>query len=348
MCRPLRTGARRRTAKGARGFRVGDYVLDGVDYRGTPFMDPEVRLRVNDHLGIELQVVSPNPITYFHHVEAEIATEFCHWHNDELAAVVAGHPDRFRGFAQLPMQDIDAATAELRRAVEDLGLLGAYIGTDFQTDLDDERLDPFWSTASALDVPVFIHPAPAGIDGPLRDPRVRKYDLDLSLGFLYEETLAIACLIFGGVLDRHPALDICMSHGGGASAYMLGRLDHQGRSRPWARAHPVDFAGSLRRLWFDNHVHDARALALLGDQVGRDRLVLGTNLAGWDAPHEPARGRLRPGLRRQRSAAAAARPSDGLRSRRRPPSALAARRLRRASGAAPGRTAPARRGSRPT
>jgi len=268
-------------------FRVGDYVLDGVDYTGTPFMDPDVRLRVNDHLGIELQVVSPNPITYFHHVEAEIAIEFCHWHNDELAAVVAGHPDRFRGFAQLPMQDIDAATAELRRAVEDLGLLGAYIGTDFQTDLDDERLDPFWSTASALDVPVFIHPAPAGIDGPLRDPRVRKYDLDLSLGFLYEETLAIACLIFGGVLDRHPALDICMSHGGGASAYMLGRLDYQGRSRPWARAHPVDFAGSLRRLWFDNHVHDARALALLGDQVGRDRLVLGTNLAGWDAPHEP-------------------------------------------------------------
>ena len=128
-------------------FRVGDYVLDGVDYTGTAFMEPDVRLRVNDHLGIELQVISPNPITYFHHVEAEIAINFCHWHNDELAAVVAGHPDRFRGFAQLPMQDIDAATAELRRAVEDLGLLGAYIGTDFQTDLDDERLDPFWSTA---------------------------------------------------------------------------------------------------------------------------------------------------------------------------------------------------------
>ena len=120
-------------------FRVGDYVLDGVDYTGTPFMDPDVRLRVNDHLGIELQVISPNPLTYFHHVEAEIATNYCHWHNEALAAVVADHADRFRGFAQLPMQDIDAATAELRRGVEDLGLLGAYIGTDFQTDLDDER-----------------------------------------------------------------------------------------------------------------------------------------------------------------------------------------------------------------
>jgi len=68
---------------------------------------------------------------------------------------------------------------------------------------------------------------------------------------------------------------------------MLGRLDHQGRTRPWAREHPVDFRAGLRRLWFDQHVHDDGALALLEDAVGRDRLVVGTNLAGWDAPTEP-------------------------------------------------------------
>jgi aminocarboxymuconate-semialdehyde decarboxylase len=68
---------------------------------------------------------------------------------------------------------------------------------------------------------------------------------------------------------------------------MLGRLEHQGRTRPWAREHPVDFAGAMRRLWFDNHVHDDDSLALLERKVGRDRLVLGTNLAGWDAPTEP-------------------------------------------------------------
>ncbi len=267
-------------------FRVGGYVLDGVDYTASPFMDVDLRLALNDHLGIDLQVLSPNPITYFHHIEPDIAAEFCRWHNDELAAITAAHPDRLRGFAQLPMQDVDAAVAELGRAC-DLGLLGAYIGTDFGVDLDDERLDPLWAAATTQDVPIFVHPAPTGIDGPMRDPRLRKYDLDLSLGFLYEETMAVACLIFGGVLERHPGLDICVSHGGGASAFMLGRLDHQGRTRPWAREHPVDFGSSLRRLWFDQHVHDAAALALLEDAVGRDRLVVGTNLAGWDAPTEP-------------------------------------------------------------
>lgn len=268
-------------------FRVGDYVLDGVNYRNSPFMDVDLRLAMNDRLGIDLQVLSPNPITYFHHIEADIAAGFCRWHNDEMATIVAGHPDRFRGFAQLPMQDIDAAAAELRRAVGDLGLVGAYIGTDFGTTFDDPRLDPLWETAVSLDVPVFIHPAPAGIDGPLRDPRIRNFDLDLSLGFLYEETIAVTHLVFGRVLERHPQLDVCLSHGGGASTFMRGRLEHQGRTRPWAREHPVDFTAGLRRMWFDQHVHDDAALTLLTETVGVDRLVVGTNLAGWDAPHSP-------------------------------------------------------------
>jgi len=98
--------------------------------------------------------------------------------------------------------------------------------------------------------------------------------------------MAVAHLVYGGVLDRHPDLDVCLSHGGGAAAFMAGRLQHQGRTRPWARDDPRDFAGGLRRLWFDQHVHDDRALALLTSAVGADRLVVGTNLAGWDAPSE--------------------------------------------------------------
>jgi aminocarboxymuconate-semialdehyde decarboxylase len=281
-------------ADGITRFQAGDYVLEGVKYRDSPFMDVDRRLALNDHLGIELQVLSPNPITYFHHIEPATATEFCRWHNNEMAAVVGTHPDRLRGFAQLPMQDIAAACIELRRAVGDCGLLGAYIGTDFGMTFDDERLDPLWDAAVERNVPIFIHPAPAGVDGPLRDDRIRKFDLDLSLGFLYEETLAVACIVYGGVLDRHPGLDVCFSHGGGASAFMVGRLQHQGRTRPWAQAHPIDFGAGLRRLWFDQHVHDADGLDLVEGKVGVDRMVVGTNLAGWDAPHDPAEIPYRP------------------------------------------------------
>jgi aminocarboxymuconate-semialdehyde decarboxylase len=273
-------------ADGVTRFRAGDFVLEGVKYRDSPFMDVNRRLALNDHLGIQLQVLSPNPITYFHHIEATTAVEFCRWHNSEMVDIVARHPDRLAGFAQLPMQDVAAAVAELHRAT-DRGLLGAYIGTDFGMTFDDERLDPLWAAAISCDVPIFVHPAPAGIDGPLRDERIRRFDLDLSLGFIYEETLAVACVIYGGVIDRHPGLDLCFSHGGGAAAFMSGRLQHQGRSRPWAREHPVDFASGLRRLWFDQHVHDTDALDLVTAKVGVDRLVVGTNLAGWDAPHEP-------------------------------------------------------------
>ena len=275
-------------------FRVGNYELHGVRYRESAFMDVDRRLTAIDRLGIDIQILSPNPLTYFHHIEAPIATGFCQWHNESLARVVGQRPDRFRGFAQLPMQDVDAAVIELRRAVGDLGLVGAYIGTDFGLTFDDERLDPLYAAFVELDVPMFIHPAPAGIDGPLHDLRIRRFDLDLSLGFLYEETLAVACIVYGEVLNRHSGLDICVSHGGGAATLMEGRLAHAGRSRPWAQPDGVDFGAGLRKLWFDNHVHDDAGLAFVEAKVGVERLVIGTNLAGWDTPTTPAELHHRP------------------------------------------------------
>ena len=153
-------------------FRVGEYRLEGVRYRGTPFMDVDARLAAMDATGISLQVLSPNPLTYFSHVEAEWADAFCRRHNDELAALVQPYPDRLRGFAQLPMQDPSRAASELRRAVRDLGLVAPYIGTDLGRPLDDPAFDEVWATCVELDVPVFIHPAPDGIDRPRRDERL--------------------------------------------------------------------------------------------------------------------------------------------------------------------------------
>ena len=268
-------------------FRAGGYELCNVAYRASLFMEPELRIQAMDAAGIELQVMSPNPLTYFHFIGATDAISFCHRHNDEMASVVAANRGRLKGFATVPMQDINAAITELRRAVLELGLLGAYIGTDLNgSSLDDAALDPFYEACVELNVPLFVHPQPAGIDGPAGDQRLRRFDLDLMLGFAYEETLAIAALIFGGVLHRHPHLDVCLTHGGGAGPFMHGRFRRATQTRawsePWLRQEGA-FDQFYQRLFFDVHVHDEDSLALLVKKAGRQQLVFGTNFGGWDS-----------------------------------------------------------------
>jgi len=275
-------------------FRVGAYCLRGVRYRGSPFMDPEKRVAAMDAARIGVQVLSPNPLTYFHHVAAKDAIAFCRRHNDALAKLLRAWPGRLLGFAALPMQDVSAALDELDRARE-LGLLAGYIGTDFGTLLDAPALDRFYEGCVARDIPLFLHPAPAGIDGPPGDPRLGRFDLDLVMGFAAEETLTVATLIYGGVLDRHPRLDVCISHGGGAAPYLAGRMAAAARKRAWAPAAIKPdgaFEERLTRLWYDVHVHDARALELLRSVVGDARLVYGTNFAGWDQAEPQPLGAL--------------------------------------------------------
>ena len=266
-------------------FRVGNYELHGVKYRGSPFMDIDLRLQAMAAAGLDFQVLSPNPLTYFHFIEADAGRTYCQTHNDALAELIRPHRDRLAAFASVPMQDIGFAIEETRRAVQDLGMLGPYIGTDFGCALDDPAMDPFYAALVAMDVPLFIHPAPAGIDGPAGDANLKKFDLDIIIGFTAQETIAVARLIFGGVLTRFPTLDICLSHGGGATGYVFGRMSKAARKRPWAGAElraDGAFEALLDRLWFDIHVHADDSLALLKSHVNNDHLVFGTNFAGWD------------------------------------------------------------------
>jgi aminocarboxymuconate-semialdehyde decarboxylase len=276
------------SAEGSPWFRVGDYRLDGVRYEGSPFMEPDLRIKAMDAAGIDFQVLSPNPLTYFHFIDADNAIRFCAEHNNALAKVIDQYPNRLGGFCALPMQDISAACDELERAVTELNLLGAYIGTDFGMPLNDLKLTPLYEKFIELDVPLFIHPAPAGIDGPLGDQNLKQFDLDLLTGFAAQESIATATLIYGGVLHRHPELDICISHAGGAVLALIGRLNMACIKRPWVPDY-LRFEGAfeemLGKLWFDTHVHDSRILKLVIDVVGDERLVMGTNFAGWDQHH---------------------------------------------------------------
>lgn len=278
-------------------YRVGNYKLLGVRHKNSPFTDPDLRLKRMDAAHIDFQVLSPSPLTYFHHIDAPDAIAYCRKHNDALAELVSRYPDRLAGFAALPMQAPSAAVEELERSVKELGLWGAATGTEFTEPLHSPAFDPLYDAFVRLDVPLCLHPAPAGIDGPPGDPNLKRFDLDVIIGFAAQETIAVATLIFGGVLERHPRLDVWISHGGGASVFASGRLAFAGRKRPWATESMKKdgaFESMLRRFWFDAHLNDEGATRLLIEKVGIDRVVFGTNFAGWDQPDDGNHGVVPP------------------------------------------------------
>ena len=271
-------------------FRIGDYTMKPMSYRGSLFMDVDRRLRAMDRDGIEMQLLSPNPLTLFHGIPADDAIRFCRIHNDAMAELVGQHPGRLLGAAALPMQDVDAATTELVRCTRELGLTAPYTGTDFGYELDDARLDDFYRTLIELDVALFLHPASSDGRG-LPPPKMRRFDLSLLLGYAYDETLAVSALVLGGVTERHPDVDICISHGGGVIALLAEKFAFAAETRPWVSEHLRDggFLRHLRRLWFDTHMDAAPALDLLVATVGTERLVFGTNYGGWDSGGRHAR-----------------------------------------------------------
>ncbi|RCW68630.1 amidohydrolase family protein [Pseudorhodoferax soli] len=270
-------------ADGQSFFRSGSYVLRGVRFVDSPFSDLDRRIDLMDRLGIDLQLLSPNPLTYFYGAPVADAQRFCAAQNDLTAAAIARYPGRFGGFAQLPMQSPEAAVDELERAVTRLGLVGSYIGSSFAgVALEDRSLEPVWSAHERLGVQVVVHPEPIDLQSPAEE-RDRRYDLDIVIGFAHDETAAVARLLFGGVLDRHPRLQVHVPHGGGTAPYLKGRMRTAIERRPWAKGlltRPFDALWS--QLSFDCLLGTDEALDFLVRSEGADRVMLGTNFAGWD------------------------------------------------------------------
>ncbi len=231
------------------------------------------RLADMDRAGVDMQVLSLNPpMVYF--ADAAWGAHLAQLYNNELAATVAGRPDRLAGLATVPLQDVAASVAELERATRQLGLRGAYIGSNVcGKDLDHPDLLPFFAKAEALGAPIFIHPIDIlGVE------RLRAYYLHNGLGNPFDTAVAAARLIFGGVLDRFPRLRVCLAHAGGALPFLIGRLDRVHRVRPEARERirrrPTAY---LRRFTYDTITHHGQALQYLIDLVGADRVALGSD-----------------------------------------------------------------------
>ena len=237
---------------------------------------PEERLQDMDAQGVDVQVISIHMPLVGYDLDPTEGRQLARDVNDEIAAMARQWPMRFAGLATLPAQDVGAAVAELERAVTTLGLKGAELDTVMQGHTWDEpQFLPLFKAAEALGAVLFFHPQP---QDNLLAGRADKYGLANSIGVPVEDALAVAALIFGGILDACPALKACIAHGGGPACFGMGRMDRGWQVRSEARLHIQKPPSTYqRRLYYDCITSSEAALRFLIDQVGVDRVVLGSD-----------------------------------------------------------------------
>lgn len=207
------------------------------------------------------------------------AAAFCRDVNADVADLQAGHPQRITGLGILPLQDPGAAAAVLDHAIGELGLSAFSIGTNVEgRGLDDPAVVDVLDQVLAAGAALVLHAnwwTRAGAD------RMRRHYFGNSVGVPLEAGLALADLIYSGLLDRHPTARIACCHGGGWLPAGIGRLNLrylQGRDGGALEMAPDRY---LSRFSYDCLVHDELALRLLVERVGADRVVIGT-----DHPYE--------------------------------------------------------------
>ncbi|MGW2515584.1 amidohydrolase family protein [Streptomyces sp. NPDC001617] len=234
--------------------------------------DVNERLTDLDAMGVDLQVVGPMPMHHYW-ADPDLAVRLAHTVNQAVAEHCAQAPERLYGLGTIPLQHPDLAVALLDKAVTEYGLYGISVSTTVEgRELADPRHDEVWQKAEELGVVVFVHPWGCSLG-----ERLATRYLGNTVGQPVETTVALSHLIFTGVLDRYPRLKLVAAHGGGYLPTYIGRSDHAWRVREDARGCVEPPSGYLRRLWFDALVYTPRALRHLVEEVGADRVVLGTD-----------------------------------------------------------------------
>lgn len=236
--------------------------------------DPEVRAADMNADGVDIQVVSPTPVFFSYDRPAHEAAAVARIFNDLTLEICSGLPERLIPFCQVPLQDVDAACAELDRCL-DAGHRGVEIGNHVgDRDLDDPGTIEFLQHCAEVGAPVFVHPWDM-----TPSTRTSRWMAEWLVGMPAETHLSILSMILGGVFDQvDPSLRICFAHGGGSFAFWLGRFDNAWRNRPdvigVSELPPKDYLG---RFSVDSVVFEPAALRLLVDTLGADHVMLGSD-----------------------------------------------------------------------
>jgi predicted TIM-barrel fold metal-dependent hydrolase len=255
--------------------------------------DIKLRLEDMDRCGIERMVLSLTQPGIQGIPDRAIAVDTAKRMNDDLADIVAAHPNRFEGFAAVALQDVRAAGDELERAILQLGFKGALINgysnigdMDTAQYLDEPPVWDFWARVEALGVPLYLHPR-----SPLPSQR-RIYEgypvlADSPWGFGAETAAHTLRLILSGLFDRFPRLRIILGHMGEGLPFLLPRVEHRLRhSSPEVRGRqlqPVTFY--LRENFYLTTAGAFRTQALIDTllEIGSDRVLFSV-----DSPYETA------------------------------------------------------------
>jgi aminocarboxymuconate-semialdehyde decarboxylase len=245
------------------------------------FIDLKARIADMDRQGVAVQAISLTaPMLYWG--DADLSTNLAKAWNDAATEAHRAYPTRLVCFLTLPMLYPDRALAELERASKLPGMRGVYLGCNIAgRDLDDPLFEPVLARIEALNLPVFLHPVDAG------DARLRPYFLFNLLGNPVDTAIAAGHLIFGGVLDRHPQLQICLPHGGGVLPILAGRIDQGWKVRPDLKYLPQAPSAYLKRFTYDTITHSKQVMEFVIQQVGPERVMVGSDYCftmGYDQP----------------------------------------------------------------
>lgn len=251
-------------------------IINGANYRTVPdtSWDGARRVAEMDETGIRRHVVSPMPELLSYWMSPRDGAALVGHVNEEIAALCDARPDRFSGIGGVPLQDVDLAI----RALEDIRATGRLIGVEIATHVNgvsigDARFEPFFAAAVRLGLPVFVHGLrPAGAD------RIIGRGLEQVVAFPGDVALAIASMITGGTLTKHPDLRIAFSHGGGAATVLIPRMEQGWKTGgPLRDMIPEPPSAYARRLYYDTLVYSPAVLRLVIDTFGIDRVMIGTD-----------------------------------------------------------------------
>lgn len=252
------------------------------------FHDLEYRIKEMDHYKISTQLLSAiNPWTDSFPT-AELAVRFSRLINDEIASIVSKYKssNRFIGLATLPLLSPVEAAKELERAIDELGLVGAILGTNvLGTYPSDERFLPVFEMAQKKRCLLFLHPTvPLGAD------KLKENGFIRSLGYVFDSTLCLVKMAYSGLLDKCPNLKILSAHLSGTFPYVRGRVDAAWRNFANSKGNLSEPPSEKikRVLYADTISYNTMALKLAADFIGIERLMFGTDFP-FDWGIEPAR-----------------------------------------------------------